>query len=100
MPLVLSLRQGQDFYVGKERFVVDHIHNDTMFRLRHVESARKFEVSDTQSTKILDDVFVSAGARQQPMLVRLAIEAPANVLVLRGDRYRNPPEHIKAGARG
>lgn len=99
MALVLSLRKGEDFYVGNEQFVIDTIHSDVFFRVKHLESGRAYEISDTQATEIMDGVFVSSGEKPQAQMARVAIEAPANLMVLRGDKYRNPPPHIQKRAR-
>ena len=88
MALVLSLKEGQDFYVGDQQFVIDAIHADVFFRIKHPDSGRTFEVSNTRATEVLDDVFVSAGDKPMAQSVRVAIEAPANLLVLRGPKYR------------
>lgn len=94
MPLVLSLREGQDFYVGETQFVVDQVGGDVQFTLRHVAEARTFEITDEHATEVMQDVFVSAGPRERPSLARVVIEAPPDVLVLRGDKKRNPPPHV------
>lgn len=95
MPLVLSLKAGQDFYVGDERFIVDQVYAETHFMLARPGTGETFEVTDLRATEILPDVFVSAGERPQAQLARVAIEAPSDVLVLRGDKFRNPPDHLK-----
>lgn len=113
MPLVLSLRQRQDFFVGDERFVIDHVYSDTHFRIRHEATGKVFDITDTMSTEILPDVRVFAGDQEQAMLVRVAIEAPREIVVLRGERYRDyakernherppdPPKHpIESGGQG
>ena len=96
MPLVLSLKEGQDFYVGDERFVVEDVYSEMHFRVREVGTGKIFEITDLGATEIMPDVFVSAGERPQALLARVTIEAPPSVLVLRGDKFRNPPAHIQA----
>lgn len=88
MALVLSMREGNDFYVGHEQFVVSTIFTETHFTLTHTKSGNRFDITDTKATEILPDVMVSAGDRQQAMMARVAIEAPSDILVLRGDKYR------------
>jgi hypothetical protein len=96
MPLVLSLKTGQDFYVGGERFVIGEVFSEAHFMVTRASTGESFEVTDLRATEILTDVFVSAGERPQAQLARVAIEAPSDVLVLRGDKFRNPPAHLKA----
>lgn len=95
MPLVLSLKKGQDFYIGDERFLIDEVYSETHFRVRRERTDKMFEITDTRATEIMPDVFVSAGERPQPLMARIAIEAPPNVLVLRGDKFRNPPSFFR-----
>jgi hypothetical protein len=90
LPLVLSLKRGQDFFVGEDCFVIDAVLSETQFRLRHSATGRSFEVDDTKSTEIMPDVFVSAGEKPLATMARVAIEAPQEILILRGDRKRQP----------
>ena len=95
MPLVLSLKEGQDFYVGDERFVVEDVYSEMHFRVRRAGTGKIFEITDLGATEIMPDVFVSAGEKPQAPLARVNIEAPPSVLVLRGDKFRNPPPHLQ-----
>jgi hypothetical protein len=95
MPLVLSLRKDQDFFVGEERFIVTDVMGETHFKLRHEGTGRVFEITDRRSTEILAEVFVSAGDRPKTYMARVAVEAPAAIKVLRGDRKRNPSEGVR-----
>jgi hypothetical protein len=101
MPLVLSLRSGQDFYVGDERFVVGAIRGSANFDVIADRSGRRHEITDARSTEIMNDVFVSAGDRPQTGLARVAIEAPQDILILRGEKYRGDAEakvqYLKGG---
>lgn len=98
MSLVLSLKEGQDFYVGEERFVVAQILGEMRFTLQHsIERTigrvkllrrRVYEVSDDHSIEVLPDVYVAAGDNQPSGRVRVAIDAPKEVLILRGEKKR------------
>lgn len=88
MPLVLSLRAGQDFYVEDAQLVVGEIRGDTSFTLMVAATGKTFEITDQRAEEVLPDVFVSAGDRPQAGLARVAIEAPPEKLILRGDNYR------------
>jgi sRNA-binding carbon storage regulator CsrA len=88
MPLVLSLREGQDFFVDEERFVVLKIEDIERFTLRS-DSGRTHKINDTMAEEVLEDVFVSSGLTMQAGVARVAIEAPHDVLILRGDNYRS-----------
>ena len=105
MPLVLSLRVGHDFYVGREHVTITKIIGHSRFEVRVASSGRTYEVSDREATELreLPDVYLSAGDRPQAGLARVAIDAPREIPILRGDALRNPREAeaecTKAGSR-
>ena len=88
MPLVLSLREGQDFFIEEERFVVLKIEDIDRFTLR-ADSGRTHRINDTMAEEVMEDVFVSSGLTTQMGVARVAIEAPHDVLIQRGDNYRS-----------
>ena len=99
MPLVLSLRKDQDFYVGEEQFVVSRIHSSTAFDLKHMKAdgtSQKFHIHDARLVEILPGVFASAGEKPETLVARVTIEAPRSVLIIRGDLKRNPPPNKAA----
>ena len=91
MPLVLSLRSGQDFYVGDEQIVVGEILGLSRLTVTVPSTGRTYEISDQEATELreLPNVFLSAGDRPQGGVARVAIEAPREVSILRGDAYRS-----------
>ncbi len=88
MPLVLSLREGQDFYLDDEQLVVRRVQGLMRFELQVAKTGKLHEITDAESSEVLEDVFVSAGDRPQKGIARVAIEAPREVRITRGDRYR------------
>ena len=92
MPLVLSMKSGQDFYVGDQQVVIEKVRRDYTFDIIVTETGKRHTVTETEAVEVLDDVFVSAGDRPMAGLARVAIEAPPDVLILRGERYRNEPK--------
>lgn len=88
MPLVLSLKRGQDFFVNNERIVVSNVFSETQFQLKRAADGRVFDVIDSAVVEILPDVYVQAGDRPQSALARVSIDAPPDKLILRGDKYR------------
>lgn len=98
MALVLSLREGQDFFVEDERFIVTKIMSGARFVLQKYQESKlgrtlvknrvNFDITDQCSSEISDGVFVSAGSGAQFGTVRVAIEAPRELLILRGDKKR------------
>lgn len=94
MPLVISLRTEQDFYVGNEQFVIGAIHSPRSFQVIHAASGKVFEIDDSRAVEVLPDVLLSSGDQGLPNTARLVINAPRNILVIRGDAYRNPPPSV------
>ena len=92
MALVLSLREGQDFYLGGERIVVGKVSGLTRFDLVVTRTGKRHAITDEEAVEIADDVFVSAGDRPQRGIARVAIAAPRSVTIIRGDRYRAEQE--------
>lgn len=88
MALVLTLREGEDFYIQNERIIVEDIQSPSEFRLRRVRDGKVLRVVEGVSTPLFTNVRVSVGARGQLGLARVALEAPRSVVILRGDNYR------------
>jgi sRNA-binding carbon storage regulator CsrA len=84
--LALSIRRGQDVFVGDVRVVVTGIESRHRFTVRvgdvdHV-------ITDERATEVLPDVFISAGDRVHEGMARMVFDVPDNVVILRGERYR------------
>lgn len=88
MPLVLSLRENEDFFVDDQRFEVTKIHHPMRFDVQDCAGGETFEVGSDKNTEITGDVFVSAGHHPQSSTVRVVIDAPGDVVLLRGDKKR------------
>lgn len=90
MALSLSLRLGEDVYAGDERLVVSAVASSQEFTLQ--SSSGAFRIVADRAVKVLPNVFVSAGREPHPGSVRLLIDAPRDVVILRGEKYRDKPE--------
>lgn len=92
MPLVLSVRQGDDFYVNDQQFLVKRIYDETSFELLKAsdpnETHQPIKITEKQAVEVMPDVFISAGDLFQRGIVRAVIDAPRDILILRGDKYR------------
>jgi len=88
MPLVLSLREGQDFFLDDEQVFVEKVDGLMQFRLVVAATRKSFEITDAESAEVLPNVYVSAGDRPQRGIARVAIDAPRNIRIMRGDRWR------------
>ncbi len=88
MPLVMSMRAGQDFYVGDDRVVMGAVRGKLGFDVFVEKSGSTHHITEDEAAEILLDVFVSAGPRPVSGSARVVIEAPPEITILRGDRYR------------
>lgn len=91
MALILSMREGEDFFVEDCRVVVSSIENERHFVV--VSGGQAHHVTDDKMVEVLPDVLISVGARAQSGLARLVIEAPRDKLILRGENYRKGKVH-------
>ena len=87
MPLSLSRKEGQDFYVGEARVIVEKILGDGGYTLR-LGDGNVAEVVGDRAVEIAEDVMVSAGTERRPHVIKVVIDAPPEVLVLRGEVKR------------
>jgi hypothetical protein len=88
MPLVLSLKEGDDFWVNDQQIVVGKIESGSQFWVSATGSDKEHEITDAKAREVRPDVFVSAGGFLKYGMVRVVIEAPRSIEILRGDRYR------------
>lgn len=89
MALVLTIREGHDFYVSDERFVVTKVDGKHRAVVQRESTKEIWEVTDERSETIMDRVKVSVGKPAPPGMIRMAIEAPRYIPVLRGDKKRS-----------
>jgi len=95
MALVLSLREGQDFYLDDAQVLVTRVDGLMHFQLMLAASGLSFTITDAESAEVLPDVFVSAGDRPQRGIARVAIDAPREIRITRGDRWRDHQQEHK-----
>ena len=88
MALVLSLREGQDFYLDDTQVRVTKVSGMMRFELFVPSRNTSHGITDEESIEVIEDVFISAGDRPQKGVARVAIDAPRSILIARGDRYR------------
>ena len=86
--LILSLRPGQDFFVGDEQIVVNRILGEAHYQVTLNSTGRRVDVTDRECVEILPDVFLQSAGRAQLGVARIAIDAPREITIIRGDRYR------------
>lgn len=87
MALVLSLKNGDDFWVAGRKVVVSNVVNANLLELTD-DAGDKHKITDAEMTEIMPDVFVSAAGYFKFGAVRIALDAPRTIQIMRGDRYR------------
>jgi len=88
MALILGLHEGDSFYIGDLRVVVDEIIAPEKYKIRVCDTIEKvMTVQANNRVEIIPDVFVSAGKSDNRWEVRAALEAPKNIKILRGKLY-------------
>lgn len=102
MALVLGVPLGSDFYVGDTRMVVSKITSPANFEVlvEGPQVDRVYPISDFP-TEVLADVKLSAGLTHgipPAGMVKVAIDAPKKVRVLRGDLWREERALLAKGA--
>lgn len=89
MPLVLTLRRDEDFFVDDSRYILVAIVSDKHVRFRRASDSKLFDVVSGEMTELDDDVLVTLGDRMTTKAARVAVEAPRKRLILTGIRYRD-----------
>jgi hypothetical protein len=102
MALVLMLREGEDFFIGGQRVVLEKIDSQSAFVLYRDADGKRFSIQEGRATELFKGVMVSAGARGQLGLARVSIEAPRSIMIVRGEVTRrasrsDPDTNTKIG---
>jgi len=85
MALVLSIKQGHDFYIGDIRYSIEAVQPDGCTLHQHGEMQDKFfDVTCDKVTEVAPQIFIRAGLASRKGEVSLDIKAPKNILILRG----------------
>ena len=90
MALILSLRQGEDFYLDEERVRVKKVYSNRHFVLETPDGTHH-EIVQDRMTEVQKDVFVSSGDRGYSGIARVVIDAPRRIEILRGVAKRRGP---------
>lgn len=95
MSLVLSIRKGEDFFVGDDRFIMTArdannnvvLHNDTLGDVF---------INPDFSVEVQPDVKLTVSLAVEDNVTRVMVTAPRKIAVMLGRRYREMG--INAGA--
>lgn len=88
MALILALNEGESFYVGDQKVLLEKIIDRNFFVLTIPTgwATQKFEIKDTSRVEILPNVFCQAGYGTQRQ-VKVLLEAPKHIKLLRSELY-------------
>lgn len=93
--LIISLRENDDFFVEGRRVVVTRVDGPNDFTLKVEDTGKKFRITDEEVQEIMPDVLISAGGYMKFGQVRLVIDAPRSIAILRGDKFREDPNQYR-----
>jgi hypothetical protein len=82
------MKLGEDFYVRDTRFVLVHVEDENRFTVRNDETGEQITITDQEAVEIAPGTTASSGGYFMQGQIRIALDAPRSVLILRGDRYR------------
>lgn len=87
MALVLTLKKGEDIYIGDERFVLTARDAEGRFVLHHDTMGDLFFEVDVE-VEILPGVHIAGSSTIEDSGTRVTIDAPRRIPILLGRRYR------------
>ena len=87
MPLTLTLREREGFYIGDRRWSVARIAKAGVW-IRSPEG-REYRVTDQEAIEVQPDVRVSDGFVTHYGMARLVFNAPRSIVILR-EELREP----------
>lgn len=90
MALVLAMQEGRAFYVGNTRVEIAEVRSIHQVKIK-VQAKGAMDAIYTLTTnsrvEILDRVYVQLGLGSTASLIKIAIEAPREVTILRDALY-------------
>lgn len=88
MALVLTMRRGFAVTVGEEVFTLVYVRDYAHFTVLRESDGEEFTINDMAWEEVAKDVFFMAGVpNYEGKVIRLMIEAPQSVLIVRGDKF-------------
>jgi hypothetical protein len=83
VPLILSLKEGDDFTVAGKRMHIVKVLPDRHFVVYHESTDTHFEIVMDRMSEVEPDVFVSSGDRANASTARVVIDAPREIRIKR-----------------
>jgi hypothetical protein len=88
MALVLGMTENRSFYLNDTQVVVERIHTPTRVTLViHEEIIRKVTIGPNHRTELMPGIYASIGTDSTIEQVKIALEAPRNIKILRDKLY-------------
>jgi len=85
--LVLSIKQGQYFYIGDTRYSVENLQPRGFTLRQHEGKDITFEITCDQMVEIAPQIYIRAGLATHKGEASIDIQAPKDIPILRGDKY-------------
>ena len=98
MPLALSLRKGEDFYVDDARFTLESVDSAAKATVMRESDGKSFDIFTTRAVPVTRDYLVRLSLGdivQPPSQARVVITAPRKMVIARGDNYRKAQAQAK-----
>lgn len=88
MALVLGMQEGRSFYLNNMRVEVDRIFTPTRASLTiHGDLLSKKMISPNNRTELLPNIYASIGTNSTIDQIKVVLEAPRNIKILRDNLY-------------
>lgn len=88
MALVLAMQEGRSIYVGDTEVVVESVQSASRVKVRvkgPLDTLHTLTLNNR--TEILPTVYLQLGTGSTPTMVKLVIEAPKHITILRDSLY-------------
>ena len=88
MALVLGMTEGRSFYLADIRVEVEKIVTPTRVSLKiHGDIIQKVTIGPNHRTELMPGIYASIGTDSTIDQVKVALEAPRNIKILRDNLY-------------
>jgi hypothetical protein len=88
MPLVLTLKSGEQVYIGERAFGLEDVAVGQHLVVRDLASGDRYHLVGDRGRQVMPNVFMAMGDRGSGGTARVVIDAPRTLRVLHGNKYR------------
>lgn len=90
MALTIGLKPNSAFYINDTRVTVEQVFTSMNFKIKVHGKAMDslFNITDRRSVEIMPKVMCSAGNKGSTDIVKIVIDAPRNMKILREKLYK------------